>query len=121
MSKSYSLNLPVFKQGDDFGHHLEQTPKDIPAAFLAQAECYEEAARICKQMAGVASELPNLSVDANTHYIGIFSDDTNRLAALAKDGLLTEDEWEDEDEEWDESDASDDSDLDEGDDSAGNK
>lgn len=89
--KIYRLSLPVFKQGDDLGHQIHTQPT-LKEAFLAQAECYEEAAEICKRMAGVAAEVPDLEVQADTHFIGIEGPE-DRLDALAREGILDVEEF----------------------------
>jgi hypothetical protein len=121
MSKSYELSLPVFKQGDDLHHQIDQAKGNLREAFEAQAECYLEAARICKRMAGVAAEMPELRVDANTHIIFVDyeggSNTGERLDQLVREELLTVRDWEDEDfDEEDEDDEEDEEDGDEEDD-----
>lgn len=98
--KSCELNLPVFKQGDDLHHCLTRCVGDVRAAFELQAEHYEEAARMCRRMMGVAAELPDLEVEAGTHYIGV-QGPAERLEALVQEGLLSTVEYDDEDEDDD--------------------
>ncbi len=45
-NKSYELHLPVFKQGDDLSHSIQET-KSLQEAFEKQAECYKLASDIC--------------------------------------------------------------------------
>lgn len=94
--KQYQLNLPVFKQGDDLGFHLEKAPSQAEA-LNRQAETYEEAARICRRAAGVVAEGDMKIDDANVHFIFV-SGNPARLEALEKDGLLNSTDWDDEEE-----------------------
>lgn len=94
-NKTFELNLPVFKQGDDMAHCLSQA-RTVKKAFEMQAENYEEAARICRKMAGIASEERKLKVDADTHIISLFGP-TERLLALEKEGVVRSYEWDEDD------------------------
>lgn len=85
--KAYELQLPVFKQGDDLHNCMSQNPGDLRAAFELQAARYDEAARMCRRMAGVASEVPCLEVDADTHMIAV-NGPAEQLESLAREGLL---------------------------------
>jgi hypothetical protein len=93
--KSYELNLPVFKQGDDLHHCITQNPGDLRAAFEQQACNYNEAARLCRRMAGVAAEVPDLEVYADTHHIGV-DGPVGRLESLVNEEILTVVEHDDE-------------------------
>lgn len=97
MSKTYELNLPVFKKGDDLHYAIGQAEGNLAKAFVGQAECYEEAARLCRKMASVAAETPSLTVYADTHLIQIEGPE-ELLQTLTKDNILEERNWEDEDE-----------------------
>lgn len=111
-TQSYTLWLPVYKQGDDLGHNLHELGDDAKA-FLASAEQYEEAARICRRFAGLAMEKKVKINCADTHHISV-SGLEDVLTPLATDlGLMVE-VWDDdgEDEDW-EDDEGDDSEEDE--------
>lgn len=94
MSKIYyTLNLPVFKQGDDLARYLRQNPENSPKAFADLAEQYEEAAKMCRQVASVLTESVGTEVHADTHHIGLaVSADSQSLLGLVQDQILTEDE-----------------------------
>ena len=113
--KTYELALPVFKQGDDLHSQIEHAKGNLSEAFKAQAEAYEEAARLCKRMAEVSTQ-HSISVEANTHVI-IIEGPESVLEALEKEEVLRvqdygdeedsdeeaeEEEFEDEDEDEDE-------------------
>lgn len=112
--KSYELHLPVFKQGSDLGHAIQQNPGDLRAAFEEQASRYDAAAQICRRMAGVAAETPDLEIQADTHYIGV-SGPSDRLDSLVREDFLSVTDYGDEEdwEEGDDDDVDDDDDLDE--------
>lgn len=91
-TKDYTLSLPVFKQGDDLRHHLDQSNNDPKKAFAALAEQYIAAAEVCKMVV----ELEVSAVQADTHHIS-FSMDESAAQPLVTQGILTEEEaWEDE-------------------------
>lgn len=97
--KSYEFNLPVFKQGDDLAYNIEQTP-NLAEAFTAAAKQYEEAATMCKRMAGIAAETKQMEVDADTHMITIIvpEKDVPRFDALVKEEFIYESHlWDEED------------------------
>lgn len=101
MIKSYELHLPVFKRGCDLHGHIEDAKGDVAEGFRLQAETYEFAAEMCRKMAGIAKETPELQIEADTHFIGVHGPSEERLDILVKDGLLDVYEWEDEDDEED--------------------
>ena len=84
--KIFELSLGVYKVGDDLAGHLEQANNDPKEGFMRMAKQYEEAAMICKRMAGIASE-SNLKVAADCHFVSITGTDA-RLDALANEGIL---------------------------------
>ena len=94
-TKHYQLWLPVFKQGDDLRSHLNQN--NVPEAFLGLAEQYEEAAAICRKVAGCLAEAnpKDIDVQADTHHIGITAPE-KLMSSLVADETVREDEWEEE-------------------------
>jgi hypothetical protein len=102
MSKTYELQLPVFKQGDDLGHQISEA-KTLPEAFEAQASSYDLAAAMCRRMAAVVKEDPSLTVDACTHTIWL-DGPKEKLDTLVEEGLLSVMDFgdDDEDEDWEE-------------------
>lgn len=97
-NKYYDLELPVFKKGDDLSHSIEEAEGNIQKGFLAQASFYEQAASICRRLAGVAAEIPGLAVTADTHMIEVYGP-ADRLSSLVEEGILYEHEdYDDEDE-----------------------
>lgn len=103
----FTLLLPVYKQGSDLNQHLEETPDDAKA-FLALAARYEEAARLCRRVAGAIKESGcemDIDVEGDTHFIGI-SGPAEVFAGLVSDKVLevvdydnwaTDDPWYDPD------------------------
>src|SRR5262245_66688115 len=94
--KVYELHLPVFKQGDDLAHQIESLGDDLRAAFEAQATNYDEAARLCRRMAGVAAEVPELEIEASTHMIEVGGPE-GQLQKLVDEGVLVVNDYEDAD------------------------
>lgn len=92
----YQLPLPVFKQGDDLRSHME-THVDDARVFLAMANQYEEAARICRRMAGVIKESgreKEIEIDGDAHMISI-SGPPEVFAGLVSDKVLFEVDYDD--------------------------
>lgn len=87
LKMTYEVRLPCFKQGDDLAHALGQHPGDLPGGFEAQAQAYDECARLCRRLAGLASEV-SLEVQADTHMIMV-SGPHERLQPLMDEGVLT--------------------------------
>ena len=83
---TYSLSIPVFKQGDDLSHCIEHT-KTLQDAFMAQAKRYEVAAEMCKRMASIAVE-HNLDVFACTHEISINCENKEIIESLLQEGMF---------------------------------
>lgn len=106
--KSYEFNLPVFKQGDDLAYNIEKTP-NLAEAFKTAAKQYEEAANMCKRMSGIAAEIEDLEVQADTHMImfTVPEKDIPQFDALVKEEFLYESHL------WDEEDFDDEEDDDE--------
>ena len=103
-TKSYNLFLPVWKQGDDLHGHLSATDTTPADAFLGLAGQYEEAARICRRVAGVLAETKEeVTVFADTHMISLEGNPAS-FAGLVSDGLLEEETWEDDEDPEDEED-----------------
>lgn len=84
----YDFLLPVFKQGDDLAYHLSETEGAVADAFEALAAQYEGAAAKCRRMAGVAREVPELKVTADTHNIFV-QGPVERLSPLVEQELLS--------------------------------
>ena len=110
MSKSFELNLPVYKRGDDLANCIDQAKGNLQLAFEIQSEAYTEAARLCTRMAGAAAEMPEMRIDADTHMINVSyegvdgSNAQKRLESLVSENVLSawddhEDDEEDEEEE----------------------
>jgi len=53
---SYTVSLPVYKQGDDFNSCLTQSKNDSKKAFFLLAQQYEEAARQCRNISELLPE-----------------------------------------------------------------
>lgn len=94
----YDARLPCFKQGDDLAHSLRQHPDDVSAGFEAQARAYDECARLCRRLAGLAAEVPELEIQADTHMISV-SGPHERLQALVTEGVLQPSPMDEEDRE----------------------
>jgi len=90
----YELSLPVFKQGDDLDHYLGKNPDDPAKAFLGLAEQYEDAAKICRRVAGVAMEAPkgSVTVNADSHLI-LVEGPPEAFAGLVTDKTLRIPGW----------------------------
>lgn len=87
----YNLFLPVFKQGDDLSVHLENS-KHPAEAFLALAEQYKDAAKICEIVSNSIKNINDITVDANTHYIGIRVNGS-KIKKLLKQKIITKDTY----------------------------
>ena len=86
LRRHYDLPLPVFKEGDDVALQLcgDAGPQE---AFEALALQYEQAAALCRTMAGVASWCPQLELAVRTNYIGVRGP-SDRLDPLVVEGIL---------------------------------
>lgn len=93
--RTYELNLPVYKRGDDLAHQLEQVKGDVAKALTNQAAWYDEAAAMCRKLAEVATANPEITIDADTHMICV-SGPEDVLTGLVDSELLSVREWEDE-------------------------
>lgn len=94
LMKTYSLHLPVFKQGDDLAHCLESNDNDPVKGFLDLAKQYEAAAEMCKTVAGELSKVntSNIDVDACTHCIWIHTSRKD-VKELVKQKILVEEKF----------------------------
>jgi hypothetical protein len=98
--KSYVVELPVFKQGDDLAHHLSQNGFDPIKAFAGLAEQYQFAAAQCQDIAAqfgelTKAEIKKVSVQADTHSISV--EMPEKLAAgLLKEELISLAPWDEE-------------------------
>ncbi len=97
MSKSYTLDLPVFKKGDDLHHQIEEHKGDLKAALLVQSALYTEAARLCMKLAEAASKHMGMEIQADTHMIFV-EGPKDVLDALVKEEILTVEDFDDEEE-----------------------
>lgn len=102
MSKKYTLNLPVYKQGDDLSHCLEHAENTVKA-FQDQAKLYESAAKMCSAMAEAFEkpEFKEVTVHADGHMIQLEypedeEDVAEMLEELVDDEILSVEETDDE-------------------------
>lgn len=98
--KTYTLYLH-YKQGDDFGHILNEADHKVPEALRDWAASFDANAKHCRELAARLENV-DVNVQADTHHIGFDPNDKKAekaLAKLAEDGLIDEEEWEDEDDE----------------------
>jgi hypothetical protein len=97
--ETYDLFLPVFKQGDDFQHHVTENNGDPIASFKALAEQYKSAAEICELIANTftkSKSLKNVEVSGCTHCIWITANE-KIVTSLLKEGILSKQECYEED------------------------
>jgi hypothetical protein len=96
----YELFLPVYKRGDDLAENMElsKTPQE---AFLLMAEQYDEAAKICREVASLLVETSEeIHVEAASHTICLIASEKAVESLLAEDKVrLYTESSEDEDEE----------------------
>lgn len=94
MSKSYRLDLPYFRQGNDLAFSQTVTPTDA-AAFMNHANILKRASEMLERCEEEARK-GNLSIEyASTHCISI--DCSEEVGdRLVEEGLLSIEEWEDE-------------------------
>jgi hypothetical protein len=85
---TFDLHLPCFRQGDDLGHHL-RIEGSTAEAFLALAERHEASARLCRRMAGISIEVPDLRVTADRYSITV-EGPRHQLQGLVDDNVLSE-------------------------------
>lgn len=87
----YNLWLPVFKQGDDLSHYLNENGTNGADAFLEMAKQYEDAAEICKKVADcISKSKSDITIDACTHHIGISARKTS-VKTLLSQNIISED------------------------------
>lgn len=97
--ETYDLFLPVFKQGSDFQHHVDENRGDPIASFKGLAEQYKCAAEICEMIANTFSKSKNLKsieVNGDTHCIWITAP-KKVVMPLLKEGILSKQEYYEED------------------------
>jgi len=80
------LHLRVRRPGEDLAQHLGYPP-DMRAAFENLAKHYEEGARKCRRLAGLAAEVDDLSVIAEFDRISVRGP-VERIEALVREGIL---------------------------------
>lgn len=98
--KTYSLFLPVFKQGDDFASCVEANNGHPIKSFLDLSEQYKAAAEICQTVATTLSQaenIDNIEVGGDTHSIYVIVSE-EIASSLVRDAILVEEEFSDEDE-----------------------
>lgn len=101
MKKVYQLSLPVFKQGSDFDWHFEHT-EDVQAAFELLAEQYQDAARMCQQMAEAAKDVNFDVLYADSHAIILGTSEGHKaIDTLINDEILHEANIEDDESDLD--------------------
>lgn len=97
--KTYTLQLPYFKQGDDLNNYLEETDNNIAEAFELHSAQLESAADTLSMLAHIASE-NEMEIDADTHFISITC--TDKVAELIRsEDIEIQEVTEDEDEKVD--------------------
>jgi hypothetical protein len=93
---SYEINLPYFKQGDDFHHCMENT-ENVISALTRHANLLRDAAQQLEDIA-TAVEGKEVSIRGDTHCIFIEGPE-ELLKDLTKRELISCHEWEDDCEE----------------------
>lgn len=85
--KSFEFRVPVYKQGDDFHYCLDTAEQDTQKALFLLAQHYEEAGRLCRNL---AEQVPaNTKSYGDTHFIELDLD--NELGQkLVKQELLVD-------------------------------
>jgi len=78
------INMPYYKNGDDFADHLEKA-SSAQEALVSWAETMESAAKGIRRIAEIISDYPQVEGDGDTHYAGL-----NNLPQQALDRLLAE-------------------------------
>jgi hypothetical protein len=92
--KTYSLYLPVFKQGDDFYTCLELNNNDPYKGFLDLAKQYESAAEICKTVANeIVKAKSTITAHGDTHSITIDAPE-KAVKLLVQQEILVEENYE---------------------------
>lgn len=107
--KTAEVHLSLFKQGDDLGHHLQES-KSIPEALERYALQLESVVQHLRSLKD-AIKGHEVEMEADTHYISITGSDKLIDTLLEKDlvsenpfGDELEEELEDEEEEEEEDD-----------------
>lgn len=98
--KNYSLFLPVFKQGDDFGSCVESNNGHPIKSFECLSEQYKTASEICQRVASTLASsinLDDIEVGGDAHYIYVNAPE-EIVASLLHDAILVEDDATEEDE-----------------------
>lgn len=93
--KTYSLFLPIYKQGSDFASCVEANNGHPVKSFLDLAEQYKTAAEICQNVAttlGQASNLDDIEVSGDTHCIWINASE-EIVSPLLRDAILVEEDF----------------------------
>jgi len=96
--KTYSVYLPVYKQGDDLASYLNSDGSNGPEAFNLLAEQYEAAAEMCRSISNKIKPHFEIVVDADCHSIMIHAKE-NQVKSLLESELIQEDECFDEEDE----------------------
>jgi hypothetical protein len=83
--KSYEMFVH-YKQGDDLGHHLENS-KDASESLFSWSTSLISAGERVKVIAERIKGL-DITIDADTHFIGMSGDHEEVLNLMVADGLL---------------------------------
>ena len=97
--KTYSLFLPVFKQGDDLAGCLEANNGHPVKSLYDLSEQYKAASEICQIVAKSLSEAKNLDdveVSGDTHSITLVMDE-DVASSLVREAILVEEEFTEDD------------------------
>lgn len=89
----YDFHIPVYKQGDDLNSHIEANNGSARDAFMGLAGQYEEAAKLCRQMASIAAEEPAMTVEADCHCCWVSGISPDRAEALLADEVIQSQDW----------------------------
>lgn len=90
--KTYTLCLPVYKQGDDFASHIEANNGHPAQSFIDLSDQYKSAAEICQAIASnisISDNLDAIEVNGDTHTIWVTVPD-EFAPQLVRDGILIE-------------------------------
>jgi len=99
----YELCLPYFKQGDDLSHCIEET-ENTNDAITMHISMLQNACNVLSEFKTILKDFDEeeYEIGADTHHIGISTENTELATRLEKSGsiqkLTFEDEEEDEDE-----------------------
>jgi hypothetical protein len=95
--KAADIHLPYFKQGDDLGHHLSQSPT-VEAAIEAHANQLEYTAQILRSIKEIIAGA-EVDIQADTHTIMIEGPD--EIIDALVDAKYASPSWNEDDQEGD--------------------